>query len=36
MRKKIYRMVHVYNGNFLSIAYKYFMIAVITVYYSLQ
>ena len=31
MRKKIYEMVHVYEGNMLSIAYKYFMIAIITV-----
>lgn len=29
MRKKIYQTVHVYDGNFLSVAYKYFMIAVI-------
>ena len=31
MRKKIYEMVHVYEGNMLSIAYKYFMIAIIAV-----
>jgi len=29
MRKKIYQMVHVYEGNVLSVAYKYFMIFVI-------
>lgn len=29
MRRKIYQMVHVYNGNKASITYKYFMIAVI-------
>ena len=29
MRKKIYQMVHVYEGHILSIAYKWFMIAVI-------
>ena len=29
MRKKIYQMVHVYEGNGLSVAYKYFMIALI-------
>lgn len=31
MRNKIYQMVHVYEGNILSVAYKYFMIAVIVV-----
>ncbi len=31
MRKKIYQMVHVYEGNLLSIAYKWFMIAVIAI-----
>ena len=31
MRKRIYEMVHIYEGSFLSIAYKYFMIAVISV-----
>ncbi|MBE6712335.1 MAG: ion transporter [Ruminococcaceae bacterium] len=30
MRKKIYRMVHIYEGNKISILYKYFMIFVIT------
>ncbi|MBQ2933858.1 MAG: two pore domain potassium channel family protein [Clostridia bacterium] len=29
MRKKIYRMVHIYDGSLPSIIYKYFMIAVI-------
>lgn len=29
MRKKIYQMVHVYEGNLLSISYKWFMIIVI-------
>lgn len=29
MRKKIYQMVHVYEGNLLSVAYKWFMIIVI-------
>lgn len=29
MRKKIYQMVHVYEGNLLSVAYKWFMIAII-------
>lgn len=31
MRKKIYKMVHVYEGNTFSVAYKYFMIAIIAV-----
>ena len=31
MRNKIYQMVHVYEGNILSVAYKYFMISVIVV-----
>ena len=31
MRKKIYQMVHVYEGNLLSVAYKWFMIAVIAI-----
>lgn len=31
MRKKIYQMVHVYEGNLLSVAYKWFMISVIAV-----
>lgn len=31
MRKKIYQMVHVYEGNLLSVIYKWFMIAVIAV-----
>ena len=31
MRKKIYQMVHVYEGNLLSVIYKWFMIAIITV-----
>jgi len=31
MRKKIYRMVHVYDENKISIAYKWFMIAVIMI-----
>lgn len=30
MRKKIYQMVHVYEGNIISVVYKYFMIAIIT------
>ena len=29
MRKKIYRMVHIYDGHAASVIYKYFMIAVI-------
>ncbi len=29
MRNRIYQTVHVYNGNSLSVTYKYFMIAVI-------
>ena len=29
MRKKIYRVVHIYEGNALSVIYKYFMILVI-------
>lgn len=29
MRKKIYNVVHVYDGNVFSLVYKYFMIAVI-------
>lgn len=29
MRNKIYRMVHVYEGNIVSVMYKYFMISVI-------
>ena len=31
MRRKIYQMVHVYEGNLLSVAYKWFMIAVIAI-----
>ena len=31
MRKRIYNIVHVYEGNALSVAYKYFMIAMIAV-----
>ena len=31
MRKKIYQTVHVYEGNILSIAYKWFMIAIIAI-----
>ena len=31
MRKRIYRMVHVYEGNLISVIYKYFMIAIIAV-----
>jgi len=31
MRKKIYQMVHVYEGNSLSVIYKWFMIAIIAV-----
>ena len=31
MRKKIYRMVHIYDGSLPSVIYKYFMIAVIVV-----
>ena len=30
MRNKIYQMVHVYEGNAISVIYKYFMISVIT------
>lgn len=29
MRKKIYQIVHIYDGNILSVLYKYFMIAII-------
>jgi len=31
MRKKIYQMVHVYEGNLLSVIYKWFMISIIAV-----
>ncbi|MBO5050343.1 MAG: potassium channel family protein [Oscillospiraceae bacterium] len=31
MRKRIYQMVHVYEGSLLSVAYKYFMIVIIAV-----
>ena len=30
MRKKIYQMVHIYEGNRISVLYKYFMICIIT------